>query len=43
MIINSAHKDSPKHLQGGKTAKSENMHICLASGPSDERLEKMIF
>jgi hypothetical protein len=33
----------PKHLQGGKIAKFENMQICLASGPSDERFEKSIF
>jgi hypothetical protein len=36
-------KDPPKHIQGGKNAKFENMHICLASGPSDESLEKIIF
>ncbi len=36
-------KTPPKHLQGGKTAKFENMQIRLASGPSDKGLEKSIF
>jgi hypothetical protein len=33
----------PEHLQGGKTAKFVNMQICLASGPSGERFEKVYF
>jgi hypothetical protein len=34
---------TPRTPTWGKIAKFENMQICLASGPSDERFEKSIF